>query len=396
MHHRSTLRQFVRTILAATGLLPAAQWLRRSVLPPPQSSLPTATQSSPPSAAVIATSESPAHKEPPADAAQPDYAARVKAEIATFVDDEVVHDLPSIFHYWSNKYLLPKIQTFGFIHPDDFFVKQLIAVMQRVAAPTYRFVSVGAGNCDTEVRIAKALQQSGHSNFVIECLDLNETMLERGRALALHEGCAAQVLPVRADFNVWQPTQRYQAVIANQSLHHVMNLEGLFDAIDKAIRPLDGVLITSDMIGRNGHQRWPEALAVIEEIWRTLPEPYKYNHQLKRCDHQFVNWDCSTDGFEGIRAQDILPLLVDKFHFELFVPFSNVISPFIDRGYGHNYDANSEADRSRIDEIHALDEAGMTAGTLKPTQMFAVLATSDRRPARHPVGMSPRQCVRVP
>jgi len=34
-------------------------------------------------------------------------------------------------------------------------------------------------------------------------------------------------------------------------------------------------------------------------------------------------WDCSKQGFEGIRAQDILPLLVKKFSFRSFLGFGN-------------------------------------------------------------------------
>jgi SAM-dependent methyltransferase len=390
MNQLSRLRTLVREALTATHLLAAAHWLRGRVFPV------NSTLSLPVDSALDPVIVVPAANEAPTAVVQTDYDARVQAEIATFVNDEVVHNLPEIFHYWSNKYLLPKIQPFGFNHPDDFFVKQLVAVMQRIPSPNYRFVSVGAGNCDTEVRVAQSLLQLGYSNFTIECLDLNETMLERGRALARDAQCTAQVVPLQADFNRWRPESAFHAVIANQSLHHVMNLEGLFDAIDAAIRPLDSALITSDMIGRNGHQRWPEALLIVEDIWRSLPERYKYNHQLKRVDHEFVNWDCSTDGFEGIRAQDILPMLIERFNFELFVPFSNVVSPFLDRSYGHNFDSSSESDRSRIDEIHARDEAGMVNGTLKPTQMFAVLGTSHERKTRHPEGMSPTQCVRNP
>ena len=322
------------------------------------------------------------------------YASRVAAEIATFENDEIVHNLPAIFHYWSNKYLLPKIQPFGFIHPDDFFIKQLAASIENSPAPWHHFVSVGAGNCDTEVRIAEGLLALGHDTFSMECLDLNATMLDRGQALARISNCAKHVIPVRADFNHWTPVKPYHAVIANQSLHHVVNLEGLFDAIAEAIRPTNGVLVTSDMIGRNGHQRWPEALAIIEEYWKTLDTRYKYNRQLRRTEETFVNWDCSTEGFEGIRAQDILPLLLDRFHFDLFVPFANIISPFIDRGFGPNFDINSVEDLRFIDELHARDEAEMIAGRIKPTQMFAVLSLDHSRVTRHVPGLTPSTCVR--
>ena len=324
-----------------------------------------------------------------------DYDSRVKSEIATFANDHSVHDLPGIFHYWSNKFLVPKIQPFGFIHPDDFFVKQLVNVINRIPASTYRFISVGAGNCDAEVRIAQNLCALGYENFVIECFDLNEKMLQRGLLLAQINGCSSQILPVKGDFNHWNPRKTYHAVIANQSLHHVLNLEKLFDSIYSSIASTSGALIISDMIGRNGHQRWPEALSIVEEIWKTLPERYKFNHQLKRVENSFVNWDCSTDGFEGIRAQDILPLLVQRFHFELFVPFANIISPFIDRSFGHNFNVNDETDRLLIDSIHARDEEEMIRGNIKPTQMFAVLCTCACE-TKHPKDFSPVQSIRHP
>ena len=63
--------------------------------------------------------------------------------------------------------------------------------------------------------------------------------------------------------------------------------------------------------------RWPEAYGVLSELWKELPETYKYNHQLKRLEIEYENWDCSTEGFEGIRSQDILPLLIETFHLDL-------------------------------------------------------------------------------
>jgi len=324
----------------------------------------------------------------------PEYLARVAAEISTFENDEVVHDLPSIFHYWSNKYLLPTIQTFGFAHPDDFFIKQLVKVIDTDPAERVVFISIGAGNCDTELRVAQGLIALGYDNFSIECLDLNPTMLARGRDLAREHGMERHIIPVEGDFNKWKAARPYHAVLANQSLHHVLQLEYLFDAIFDAIKPVNGVLITSDMIGRNGHRRWPEALSIVEEYWSELPSKYKYNHQLKRQEDVFVNWDCATDGFEGIRAQDIMPLLSERFHFDLFVPFANVITPFIDRGFGHNFDVRSQFDLLFIDRVHSRDESEIRAGRIGPTQMFAVLSADWTRPTQCIEGLSPEFCTR--
>ncbi|HEX3633333.1 MAG TPA: class I SAM-dependent methyltransferase [Casimicrobiaceae bacterium] len=222
---------------------------------------------------------------------------------------------------------------------------------------------------------------AGCHDFLIECLELNEHMLERGRQLALAEGLADKVVPLQADFNEWQPAGRYDGIIAHQSLHHAVALERLFDAVGTALAP-HGRFIVSDMIGRNGHQRWPEALVVVREFWRELPSAYRYNRQLKRQEDEFLDWDCSTEGFEGIRAQDILPLLVERFGFDVFIGFANVIAPFVDRSFGPNFSNDVQWDREFIDRVHARDETEIEAGRIKPTQMFAVMRVgmSDRLP----------------
>lgn len=324
-----------------------------------------------------------------------DYAQRLQAEQTRFDRDVNVHDLPAIFHYWSNRYLAPKFRSLGFDHPDAFFAMGLEKAYHASPRGQRRFVSIGAGNCDTEVRVAKLLVARGLGDFVIECVELSPAMLERGRDLARAEGVDRFVLPVRADFNAWESGGPCDAVMANQSLHHVTNLEGLFDAIAAAL-DARGVFITSDMIGRNGHQRWPEALAIVREFWRELPTRYRYNHQLARQEEEFLDWDCSQEGFEGVRAQDILPLLVDRFAFDLFAPFANVIDPFVDRGFGHNFDAGADWDRAFIDRVHARDEAAIRRGEIKPTHLMAMMCVGRQGQNIRLDGLDPRACIRHP
>src|SRR2546421_428065 len=142
-----------------------------------------------------------------------EYQERMVKEVEFFKSYENVHDLPGIFHYWSNKYLVAKYRQFGFDNPKQFF------------------------------------------------------------SLYMQRAC--------------------------------IELEVLFDKIYQTLHP-DGYFVTDDMIGRNGHMRWPEALTVFNALWKELPEKYKYNHQLKRLEIEFDNWDCSKEAFEGIRSQDIL------------------------------------------------------------------------------------------
>lgn len=320
---------------------------------------------------------------------------RKRQELERFSNDINVHELPDIFHYWSNKYLRPILNRHGMDHPDDLYVQSMLETVKLCNVSNPVFISVGSGNCDTEVRIALRLKEEGLEQFRIECLDLNPAMLERGRELAVAEGVGEHLGFVEGDFNEWKADKEYTCVIANQSLHHIQNLEGVFLEIQSSLHEY-GSFITSDMIGRNGHQRWPEALVAVHKFWQELPEDYKYNHQLMRSESLYENWDCSSEGFEGIRAQDILPLLVERFHFQLFIAFSNVIDVFIDRGFGHNFDVTQQWDLEFIDRIQAYDESSILNGIIKPTHMMAVMK---KHPVDQPVfsrELTPQYCIREP
>ena len=322
-----------------------------------------------------------------------DYAARLGSEIETYRNCVDVNDLPAIFHYWSNKYLAPRFAKLGFTHPDEFFARHLHESFTGSAGAS--FVSIGAGNCDTEVRVAKLLRQRGLRDFTIECVDINRDMLERGRAMAADEEVADYLVFTEEDFNKWKPRRQYDAVMANQSLHHVVELESLFGSIHEAISH-GGRFVTSDIIGRNGHMRWPEARAIVAEFWKELPAAYRYNRQLKRQEEEFMDWDCSVGTFEGIRAQDILPLLVERFEFDLFAPFANVIDPFIDRGFGHNFDAAADWDRQFIDRVEARDTAEILAGRIKPTHLMAVMCAGRAGRREFLDNLQPKACIRQP
>lgn len=323
-----------------------------------------------------------------------EYDKKLFQELSIFSEDDNVHNLPDIFHYWSNAHLRPMLEELGCSGVNQFYAKYLFESTRDAPSP-YRFVSIGAGNGDVEIDIAKLLIDMGLTDFTIECLEYNPSMLERGRAEAQAQNVGSFLEFTQADFNQWTPKQTYSAIMANHSLHHVVNLEGLFDTIKEALHP-SGYFVTGDMVGRNGHQRWPEARLLVDQFWNELPDRYHYNHQLKRDEAIYIDHDCSSEGFEGVRAQDIMLLLVEKFHFKVFVGFLNAISPFIDRSFGHNFDLNNPSDRAFIDKVHAADEEGFRSGTLKPTQIFAVMSLNTVINPFYSRGLSPHFSVRMP
>jgi len=323
------------------------------------------------------------------------YGSRVRAEIDFYTGIEDVHELPVIAHYWSEKYLCPIFEQFGFRNSVEFFRTYIGRVCTGKTQEPVSILSVGAGDAATEINIAEWLRENRIENYAFECVDINPEVLNRGRTSAADKGLAEKFTFGSFDVNTWKPAHPYDVILAIQSLHHFVELEVLFEKIYQALQP-GGYFLTDDMIGRNGHQRWPEALTFVKQFWRELPDNYKYNHLLKRIEEKFPNADCSVEGFEGIRAQDILPLLTRRFYFELFIGFGNIIDIFVDRAYGPNFDPGNEWDRSFIDRVQALDQTEIESGHVKPTHILAAMTkqpVSNTKMYKH---LSPEFCVRHP
>ena len=391
--------RLLKTFSRCTGLTPIIKRMLGITPLPPVMATEHAAESSAP-AEPSAPAESPAPAEPSAPAEPVPtkhvlaYTDKLRNEQAHFAACENVHNLPAIFHYWSNKYLLPAILQCGFAHPDLFFALYMEKTFGGDHSVRRRFISIGSGNCDIEITLAGILRERGYTDFTIECLDINPDMLARGEALALEKGVTSCMRFSCGDFNRWRTDEQYHAVIANQSLHHVLELEHLFASISAALHE-DGLFITSDMIGRNGHQRWPEALAIVNEFWHELPLEKRYNLQVNRQETEFLDWDCSVAGFEGIRAQDVLPQLLAHFEFVFFYAFGNVIDPFVDRSFGHHLDPKNAADRDFIDRIQMRDAAELAAGKITPTHMFAVMKNGVPGQCEFSLGRGPAESVRL-
>ena len=194
-----------------------------------------------------------------------EYKARVARQIAQYAT-EPLHDAPPIYEYWSNTYLRPKLNAvFGVDSMTAFYGEH---ILQRVAAapePVTRILSIGAGDAELEVEVAQYLLSRGMVTFRLEGLELSPVLIERANKRISDAAVDSHVSVIQSDLNSWSPAKRssqhYTAVLANYILHHILELESLLEGVATAIGS-SGVFLTADMIGRNGHMRWPEALAV--------------------------------------------------------------------------------------------------------------------------------------
>ncbi|MCT7964991.1 tetratricopeptide repeat protein [Laspinema sp. D1] len=297
------------------------------------------------------------------------YEKQLKQEIYRYNNVENIHDLPRAFHYISNKYLTQIVANItGFYNFKDFFASEIKKYATQTES-TLRIASIGSGNCNEELDLCQRVELG--SKVVFDCYEINPTLLKMGKEKAYSLGIEMNFF--QQDFNKIAFYKQYDGFFANHSLHHVVELEKLFQAIQGSGKP-GYFFLVNDMIGRNGHMSWPNAQSFLESFWSSLPKRLKWNAFFNKFDGKIPNFDCSQEGFEGIRAQDILRLLNEYFKFEYFVPFFSVINRIIDRTYGHNFKVDEYDpcnDIPLLEYLWYMDEHFLSAKYLPPTQIIA-------------------------
>lgn len=305
-----------------------------------------------------------------------DYDLKVRQQIDQYVT-EAIHDLPEIFHVWSHDFIRPGLLgVFGVESINGFYLNAAKEVSAELSRPL-RILSVGCGDGTVEVELAKSLRDAG-ADFRLEGADLSPVLIERFQSAVSESGLQDRVFPMVVDLNQVASAQKYDLIMANHSLHHIVDLEKVFDFIWDALTD-EGIFATCDMIGRNGHMRWPETEAMLQAVWPLLTERQRYHHQLQRAHtDRFEDFDSSKEGFEGIRAQDILYLLLNKFHSYKFFGYGGFIEVLVDRGFGHGFDHESERDRQFVRTLAEINDMMLDGGMIKPTIMSAYFTKNDR------------------
>ena len=81
-----------------------------------------------------------------------EYEQKLRREQDHFGGVANIHDLPPIFHYWSNKYIRPLVEEFGFTLAEELYAKYLASDCKAGTKETPVFSSVGAGDGEPKSR----------------------------------------------------------------------------------------------------------------------------------------------------------------------------------------------------------------------------------------------------
>ena len=277
--------------------------------------------------------------------------------------------LPPIFGYWSGRFLAPDAQRLGIDSPESFFFDHIRSSANGNAV--VRVLSVGTGSCGMEIDLAARLRADGVA-AQITCVDFNPSLIRHAAAVARERGVDATMTFETRDCNLPFELPDQDVIIVNQFFHHVTELEIFCESLRRSLAP-QGILLSSDIIGRNGHQLWPDVETAVQEAWSTLQAVKRHDRHFNTASERYRPINHAAYSNEGVRAQDIVGCLLTEFDFELFFSFGGAIMPFVERRVGFNFDPQLAEDRAWIDCLHAIDAAALSAGRYPAANMIAAL-----------------------
>jgi SAM-dependent methyltransferase len=287
-------------------------------------------------------------------------------EASRFAENGDSHTMPPMTDWYSNHILLPILEkNTGATSFQDLVTHEVITM--RLNNPKIVLVSVGAGHGQIESELLQKIQMESPGDTEIKSLDL---FSPNDFKEYVHDEYTYRLTRASFDANADEIPREANIVIVHHALHHFTALEEIFRIVHQVLKENSGTLVIADMVGRNGHMRWPESLHAIRRIWSGMQPEKRFNNQLKISWEEFENWDCSGEGFEGVRSEDILKFLFKYFEADKSFFWGGIIDPFIERGLGDNFDPKDKSDVDFILRILSVESKMSELGILTPTQVI--------------------------
>ncbi|MEL7061078.1 MAG: class I SAM-dependent methyltransferase [Acidobacteriota bacterium] len=191
--------------------------------------------------------------------------------------------------------------------PDVYYLQHFLAtwVPER---PVERMLSLGCGGGNLE----RAFLDLGAAR-AIDANDVSAGSIEHARRAAAEAGydhlLTYEVLDLDAEP---LPANRYDVVVAKQSLHHVAALEHVYEQIARALKP-GGVFMFHEFVGPTRFQWSDRQLYEVNRLLAELPPDLRRRTRQVRVGRPTIEDMIAMDPSEAVRSAEILPLLEERF-----------------------------------------------------------------------------------
>jgi len=294
-----------------------------------------------------------------------DYAQLIAEEKAHFSDIVVTEDLKEGGAHANKSWEYYHQRVGNVIAKSD--CADVAAYLCGIAPAVNRpleILSLASGYCGHEIEFARRMTRP----YKLTCTELNEDIFEKARAVAKTEGLAMNFETADLNFIVIEP-KRYDLIFANAAIHHVINLEHLFEQIVGGLSPT-GIFHLVEVVGKNRKLIWDENERYANALLDLIPDKLTRGIRVSVAEEAV--------GMEGIRQEDILPLLRKHFTaiFEhrhgAFMRIICTVYPEL----GLALDPQKSESRRYLDFLIDSDDCCVRYGILRPLEIWGVYKAS--------------------
>lgn len=216
-------------------------------------------------------------------------------------------------------------------------------------------------------------QQLGAERF--DVLDISDVAVAAGNRQAREDG--RNIHFTVSDLNNDPlPDRSYDLICARGALHHIENLEFVFEQINDRLSE-DGVFFANDYMGPSYMQWDRKQLELMNAIVGSLPD------DLNRVQHRDgavvrevkpipLEVFARVDPSEGVRAAEIFDVMEQHLDIVKVLPFGQTLAYEVLRGRIGNFDDDDGRDRAILSLICLLEKELIAAGVLTSNFNFVI------------------------
>lgn len=216
--------------------------------------------------------------------------------------------------------------------------------------------------------LERALVDKGGIGSVLAC-DVAMETVERARAKAESDGKSSIEYRVVDLENEELPPGPYDAIIANDVLHHITGLEPLYSRIHDALAPR-GRFVFNEYVGPNRFQYRDDRIDLVNRYFRMFPDNLRWDPVSNSCLWKRTRIDVkklmAEDPTEAVRSEDVLPLARQAFSLVAEIPYGGgLLNPLLFGVIAGFQQGNPEHDRV-LEILCAAEERLTETGLLEP------------------------------
>ena len=223
----------------------------------------------------------------------------------------------------------------------------------------------------------RAVAARGRFRSIVAC-DIAEATIERARTEAARQELH-QIEYRTIDLENVDLDGPYDAIFANDVLHHVTDLEGTFEKLHSALAP-EGKLLFNEYVGPNRFQYSDDRMDLVNRYFRLFPDELRRefpDRQISwRRDRMPAEEVIKADPTEAVRSEDVLPIARRVFKIEREYEYGGgLLNPLL-YGVVINFDEEQPEHRNLLEVLCGTEARLMACGAI-PSD-FAVMVASRR------------------